>query len=136
MKTSVKFYLMLTIFCFLTFFNSFSQEKAENLKMIVENKEKAFVDEGEYVRISFKVHGLYSGQSTKPYVEQASLVSEIKKLNISNIVDQNGLRTGYVLVNKAEYLKALSTTLNILKVKEIEVDNKITDIAGYIEMCK
>lgn len=136
MKTNFKIYLFLAVLFFTSTFKSFTQEKADNLKMIVENKDKAFIDEGEYIRVNFMISGLYSGNSVKPYVEQALLVPEIKKLNISNIVDQNGQRRGYVLLKKDSYLSALSTTLNILKVKEIDVDNEKTDIAGYIEMCK
>ena len=136
MKNTAKIYLFLAILFLASSFKSFTQEKVDDLKMIVENKEKAFIDEGEFIRVNFMISGLYSGHSVKPYVEQALLIPEIKKLNISNIVDQNGQRRGYVLLKKDSYLSALSTTLNILKVKEIDVDNKITDIAGYIEVCK
>lgn len=136
MKTIIKIYLFLLIFSLVTAFNSVAQEKNSNLKMIVEKKEKAFADEGQYIRLSFIIEGLYSGQSVKPYVEQALLIPEIKKLSISNIVDQNGHRTGYVLLNKENYLSSLTTTLNILKVQEIIVDEDKTDIAGYIQMCK
>jgi len=136
MKTTLKNYLILFVFCFLNIYNSFAQSKTEGLKMFVEKKEKAFTDEGDYMRLAFQLSGLDYEQSTKPFIEKALLVPEIKKLNISNITDQNGKRAGFVLLQKDKHLTALTTTLNILQVSEINVDTEKIDIPGYIEMCK
>lgn len=136
MKNTAKIYIFLILFCFTSTLFSYAQNKTSETKLFVEKKEVALVQEDDFLKLSFKISGIEYDQSTKPFIEKASLIPEIKKLNISNVTDQNGQRTGYVLLQKDKYLSALTTTLNILEIAEINIENQKTDIPGYIEMCK
>jgi hypothetical protein len=97
-------------------------EKA-NIQMIIENKDSVFFIQDDMVRVDFKIKGLYSSYSTKPYKEKALQFEDIIKLSIKNKPDNYGARSCSAILKKDNYLKSLKNILNILEIEEVDFEN-------------
>ena len=113
---------------------SFSQEKTEEMFIYVENSETFFIDEGEEIFTTFYLKNFDDAQSTKPYIEKVAKFTDAIKFGIKNFSsdEPSGQRKCFLRMHKENYLKTFAKIINLLEIKEVQVNNEFMDIAAFI----
>lgn len=118
----------------LTFVNQvFAQSNQDNIKIYFENTDVVFFEFGDYVKVEFLIEGLYN--SSKPYIEKAQTIDEIKRISIKNMPDQNGRNSASVLLNKDNYQLAFTKLINtVFKQQDVKVgeNHESVDISTFL----
>ncbi len=115
---------------------SFSQEKTEEMFIYVENSETFFIDEGEEIYTTFYLKNFGDAQSTKPYMEKVEKFTDAIKFSIKNFSSEepSEQRKCSIRMHKENYLKTFAKIINLLEIKEVQVNDEFMDIANFISL--
>ena len=117
---------------------SFSQEKTEEMFIYDEDSETFFISEGEEIFTTFYLKNFGDNQSTKPYIEKVAKFTGAIKFSIKNFSsdEPSGQRKCFLRMNKENYLKTFAKIINLLEIKEVQVNDEFMDIANFISLYK